>query len=110
VLITARLRAAVAGALGYLLGIVVHYMLSAAWVFPDRHGARRAAPTFAKFLGTGLLGLATTAVIIDLITRNGLAGAFVAKAAAAAATYVAVFLLRRMYVFAPASQSLMQGK
>ena len=105
VLIKAGLRAAVAGALGYVLGIFVHYTLSAIWVFPDRHGARRTAPTFAKFFGTGLLGLAMTAVIIDFITGNGLAGAFMAKAAAAAATYVTVFLLRRLYVFAPARHS-----
>jgi len=100
-LIKGGLRAALAGALGYLLGIAVHYVLSSAWVFPDRAGARRTAPTFAKFLGTGLIGLAMTAVIIDVLTGNGIAGAFMAKAAAAAATYVTVFLLRRLYVFAP---------
>jgi putative flippase GtrA len=61
---------------------------------------RRTAPTLAKFLVTGFLGLATTAAIIHVLTREHIVGAFAAKAAAVGAAYVIVFLLRRTYVFA----------
>jgi putative flippase GtrA len=99
-LIGGGIMATAAGAIGYLVGIFVHYVLSARWVFPDAEGTRRTAPTLAKFVAAGLIGLATTAAIIDVFTRNHIAGAFTAKAAAAATAYVLVFLLRRTYVFA----------
>jgi putative flippase GtrA len=92
-----------AGATGYIAGLCLHYCLSTSWVFPDPVGKRRAIPTFAKFAATGLLGVATTAAIIGALTASGLAGAFAAKAAAVGVTYVAVFLLRRGFVFAGAS-------
>jgi len=89
-----------AGATGYLMGIFVHYTLSARWVFPDSGGTRRTAPTLAKFVVSALIGLAATTAIIDVLTRNHLAGAFSAKAAAVVTSYVLVFMLRRTYVFA----------
>jgi putative flippase GtrA len=98
-------RATAAGAAGYIFGLLVHYALSARWVFPDAAGARRTAPTFLKFAATGLIGLATTAAVIDLLTRNHLAGAFSAKAAAVVTAYVVVFLLRRTFVFAACARA-----
>jgi putative flippase GtrA len=95
-------RATAAGAAGYMFGLLVHYALSARWVFPDAEGTRRTAPTLVKFVATGLIGLAITAAIIDALTRNHLAGAYTAKAAAVIAAYVIVFLLRRSFVFAAA--------
>jgi putative flippase GtrA len=99
-LVGSGIMATAAGATGYLMGIFAHYALSARWVFPDAAGTRRTAPTLAKFVAAGLVGLATTAAIIDLLTRNHIAGALAAKAAAVATSYVVVFLLRRTYVFA----------
>ena len=99
-LIAIGIMATAAGAAGYLMGIFVHYMLSARWVFPDAAGTRRTGPTFAKFVLSALIGLAATTTIIDVLTRNHLAGAFAAKAAAVVTSYVLVFLLRRTYVFA----------
>jgi putative flippase GtrA len=99
-LIGSGTRATAAGAAGYTFGLLVHYALSARWVFPDAEGTRRIAPTLVKFGATGLIGLATTAAIIDVLTRNHLAGAFSAKAAAVVTAYLIVFLLRRTYVFA----------
>ena len=99
-LIGSGVMATVAGAAGYLMGIFIHYGLSARWVFPDAAGKRRTAPTLTKFVATGLIGLAATTTIIDVLTRNHIAGAFLAKAAAVVTAYVLVFLLRRTYVFA----------
>jgi putative flippase GtrA len=104
-LIGAGTRATAAGAAGYMFGLLVHYALSARWVFPDAAGTRRTAPTFVKFAATGLIGLATTAAIIDVLTRNHVAGAFLAKAAAVVSAYLIVFLLRRTFVFAAHAQA-----
>jgi putative flippase GtrA len=90
---------AIAGAIGYVAGLVVHYALSTSWVFPSNGGTRRAFPTFTRFAATGLLGLATTAIIIDMLTASGICGAFPAKAIAVGFTYGTVFLARRIYVF-----------
>jgi len=98
-LIFAGLTAAAAGAVGYAVGLIVHYVLSAWWVFPDREGRRRTVPTLAKFVATGLIGLTLTSAVIGVLTRNGLMGAFTAKGIAVAFSYVAVFMLRRAYVF-----------
>jgi putative flippase GtrA len=99
-LIKGGAMATAAGTVGYVAGMLVHYALSAYWVFPDVEGARRTAPTLAKFVATGLLGLATTAAIIDVLTRHHIAGAFAAKGAAVVSSYLVVFILRRSYVFA----------
>jgi putative flippase GtrA len=99
-LIKGGAMAAAAGALGYALGMLVHYALSTYWVFPDVDGTRRTAPTLVKFAATGLLGLMTTAAIIDVLTRHHIAGAYAAKGAAVVSAFLAVFILRRMYVFA----------
>jgi putative flippase GtrA len=104
-LVSGGTRAAAAGAVGYAIGLIVHYALSARWVFPDAKGTRRTAPTLVKFVATGFIGLATTAAIIDGLTRNHVAGAFSAKAAAVVTAYVIVFLLRRTYVFAAGTRS-----
>ena len=91
---------AAAGAIGYATGLLVHYALSSCWVFPDRTGDRRVLPTFAKFGASGLVGLLMTTTIIGVLTMSGVSGAFGAKAAAVGLTYIAVFLVRRRYVFA----------
>jgi putative flippase GtrA len=97
-----RLAAAppAAGAIGYATGLLVHYVLSSSWVFPDQTGERRILPTFARFAASGLMGLLITTTIIGVLTMSGVSGAFGAKAAAVGLTYVAVFVVRRRYVFA----------
>lgn len=102
VLIANALTPVAAGALGYLVGLVIHYALSTRWVFPDADGQRQAASTFAKFVATGLFGLAVTAGIIEALTRSGAAGPFTARGVAVVGTSIAVFALRRTYVFAAA--------
>ena len=90
----------VAGALGYAAGMIAHYVLSAGWVFPDLGQRRRTLPTFAKFIATGVYGLGLTTAAIWMLTGAGLCGAYAAKVVAVAISYVAVFALRRAYVFA----------
>jgi putative flippase GtrA len=104
-LIGSGINATAAGAAGYTFGMLVHYALSTRWVFPDPDGVRRTAPTLVKFIATGFLGLATTATIIEALTREHIVGAFAAKAVAVGAAYIAVFLLRRIYVFGATSRT-----
>jgi len=96
----ASLAAAAAGALGYSGGLIIHYLLSAFWVFPDPAGRRRTPVTLAKFVATGLLGLGLTAGLIGTLTGAGLCGAYAAKLVAIAVSTVTVFAVRRVYVFA----------
>jgi putative flippase GtrA len=105
-LLQLHLIPAIAGAIGYGCGLLAHYLLSAAWVFPDRGKRRRTTPTFAKFAATGLSGLGLTALSIALLTSAGLCGPYTAKAIAILLSYVIVFVLRRAYVFAmPGAQA-----
>jgi putative flippase GtrA len=96
----ASLTPAVAGALSYSGGLILHYVLSAFWVFPDPMGRRRTKTTLAKFVATGLLGLALTSGLIGALTGAGLCGAYAAKIVAIVVSTVTVFAVRRAYVFA----------
>jgi putative flippase GtrA len=96
----ASLAAAAAGALGYSGGLVIHYVFSAFWVFPDPVGQRPPVATLAKFVATGLLGLALTSGLIGTLTATGLCGPYAAKIVAIAVSTVAAFAVRRAYVFA----------
>jgi len=90
-----------AGAIGYAMGLFVHYALASQWVFPDPSGERRTVATFGKFAASGVMGLAMTTAVIGGLTTSGMADAFSAKAVAVVTTFVVVFLVRRSFVFVP---------
>ena len=96
----ASLAAAVAGALGYSGGLIIHYVFSALWVFPDPVGQRRTSATLAKFVASGLVGLGLTSGLIGTLTAAGVCGPYAAKIVAIAVSTVTVFAVRRAYVFA----------
>jgi putative flippase GtrA len=96
----ASLAAAAAGALGYSSGLIIHYVFSAFWVFPDPAGRRPTLATLTKFVATGLLGLALTSGLIGTLTGAGLCGPYAAKIVAILVSTVTVFAVRRAYVFA----------
>jgi putative flippase GtrA len=88
-----------AGALGYSGGLMIHYVFSAFWVFPDPMGRRRTRVTLLKFVATGLLGLVLTSGLIGTLTGARLCGPYAAKLVAIAVSTVTVFVVRRAYVF-----------
>jgi putative flippase GtrA len=99
-LLGAGYLAIVAGAAGYCCGLCVHYRLSVTWVFAHgRTGGAKRAWRFARFALTGLLGSALTATVIALLARYAAVDNYQAKLLAALIVYVAVFALRRAYVF-----------
>lgn len=88
-----------AGAAGYAVGLLLHFVLSVALVFgPAREKSRRRL--FGEFAASGMFGLMTTAIIIGLMVDKLHTSAFTAKTTAVLITFVAVFILRRHVVFA----------
>lgn len=101
-------KAFVPAALGYACGLVVHYLLASRLVFKARmqgHGIVAETPTFAKYAGTGLAGLAMTAAIVGFATDILGWSAFTAKALATGCAFVAVYLMRRYAVFAAPAET-----
>jgi putative flippase GtrA len=102
-------KAFMPAAIGYSVGLVVHYLLASRLVFGARHVKRGLAetPTFAKYCATGVAGLAMTAAIVGLGTDVLGWSAIGAKVAATGFAFVAVFLMRRYVVFqVPAKQAV----
>ena len=91
--------AALAGAVGYMLGMGLHYGLSRTVVFDAQVAGKGEVRLFAEFVASGLAGLAiTVAVIWVAVDALGLA-LLPAKIGAVAVSFIGVFLLRRFVVF-----------
>lgn len=94
--------AAIPAAIGYMCGLVVHYLLASRLVFVGRltrHGVAAEAPTFAKYLASGVLGLVLTAGIVGVCAELLDWNPITAKVLATAVAFVAVYLARRYVVF-----------
>lgn len=93
-------RAVSAGVVAYLIGGVVHYVLSAQFVFDVAASSKPAARRFGEFWLSGVLGLAITAGMIwigaDLLKLPPM----LAKLAAVGFSFVAMYIVRRNIVFA----------
>jgi len=88
-----------ASAAGYSAGIVVHWFISSNFVFP---GKRRAGAALQMqrfgFIATALLGLGITVTMVSGLTSAGVLPVL-AKAAAVAVSFFAVYLTRKYGVF-----------
>ena len=73
-LTTRRMSPPLAGAIGYALGIALHYLLSARFVFDARATDKVQARLFGEFALSGLAGMGITALVIALATRARRAG------------------------------------
>lgn len=93
-------KASVAGAIGYLGGLVLHYALSTWFVFETAGSTKSPTRRFIEFILSGLVGLTLTAGIISLATELLAFDPLSAKVVAVGVSFVAVFLLRRSVVFA----------
>lgn len=96
-------NAPVAGIVGYAVGMIAHYVMSTSFVFDVTHAQKSAPRRLVEFAVSGLLGLMLTGGIIAAMTDYFAASALAAKAAAVAVSFLAVFLVRRWIVFAPAA-------
>src|SRR5690606_18463339 len=91
---------ALASALCYSLGIVVHWLLSSRAVFADGVAARGSGRTWqkAQFVGSALAGLALTTAIVGAGSSAGF-DPRLAKLVAIGASFTLVWLLRSRVVF-----------
>ena len=87
-------------AAGYSLGIVAHWLLSSRAVFADSVAEERGARTRQKalFVGSALVGLALTTVIVGSGTALGL-DSRLSKIIAIGVSFTATWLLRKRIVF-----------
>lgn len=99
-LLASGIAAAGASALGYSIGILTHWLISSRAVFVGRVAGRGPERTRQKalFVGSALVGLALTTVIVG---AGELAGfdPRLAKVAAIGASFAATWLLRSRIVF-----------
>jgi putative flippase GtrA len=103
-LILANARATLAGIIGYTAGMIVHYVLSARYVFDTKNSDKGEARRFTEFALSGAVGLAITWALIHLATEVAHLPAMAGKIAAIGTSFIVVFLLRRGIVFAARSQ------
>lgn len=90
----------IASAAGYSLGIAAHWLLSSRAVFTDSVAEERGARTRQKalFVGSALVGLALTTLIVGTGTALGL-DSRLSKILAIAVSFAATWLLRKRIVF-----------
>lgn len=92
-----------ASALGYGLGIAVHWLVSSRLVFADSAAARGTGERHRQkmlFVGSALAGLAITTAVVGIGIGWGL-DPRIAKLAAIAISFQTTYLLRRHIVFRP---------
>ncbi|MBO6609502.1 GtrA family protein [Altererythrobacter sp.] len=92
--------AGLAAATGYALGTAAHWFVSSRFVFPDRLanvGLKRGWQQ-VLFVVSAICGIATTGMIVGWGVAAG-APLWLAKGAAMAASFLAVFLMRLTIVF-----------
>ncbi|MBF9150875.1 GtrA family protein [Novosphingobium jiangmenense] len=90
----------IASASGYSLGILAHWLLSSRAVFTETVAAERGARNRQKalFVGSALVGLALTTLIVGVGTALGL-DSRASKIVAVGASFTATWLLRKRIVF-----------
>ncbi len=99
VLRTIGMYAGIAGAIGYCAGIVVHWLISASFVFTGRAKTGNASYVQrALFAGSALLGLGITIITISVLSSLGF-NAMYAKTFAVALSFFAVYAVREFSVF-----------
>lgn len=101
-LLAGGMAAPLAAVCGYSLGIAAHWLASSRVVFAGRvaeaGNARRAQ--MGLFVASALVGLALTWLIVSMGVAAGL-DPRLAKLSAIAASFIATFVLRARFVFAP---------
>jgi putative flippase GtrA len=93
------MKPVLAGVIGYATGTILHYGLSTRFVFDAAATDKVQARLFGEFVLSGIAGIGITALVIALATGAGLT-ALPAKVLAAGISFLAVFALRRLVVFA----------
>ncbi len=99
-LITTGIRPMPAGIVGYSMGLLLHFVLSSAFVFNASAVDKDRIRLFGEFALSGLAGLVVTAVVIAATTDFAGLPALPAKILATGVSFLIVYSLRRGIVFA----------
>ena len=94
-----------AAVVGYIVGLAVSYLLLTRLVFLRRRHAGRPAHEMLLFGASGLLGVALTYFTVSILSGFAGANLHVAKLAAVAVSFVAVYLFRKYVVFGASLQA-----
>lgn len=89
-----------AGVSGYIFGMFVHFVLSSRFVFKIDQTAKSETRLLGEFALSGVAGLAVTASVIATATNVFAAGPLTAKLCAVILSFIVVYSIRRMVVFA----------
>ncbi|HEX6136449.1 MAG TPA: GtrA family protein [Casimicrobiaceae bacterium] len=89
---------ALAAAVGYAAGLVAHYALAISRVFVFRRFGNRPRLEFALYAWTGLLGVASSYLVVLAGTASGLSLPL-SKAVAVVVSFALTFLARRHLLF-----------
>lgn len=89
----------IAGAVGFLVGLAVSYVLAIRWIFAYRRLRHLPAFEFTVYLVTGVIGLgvniAALAFAVEIIGTPVMLG----KGAAACASFLSNYLMRKRHLF-----------
>ena len=89
----------VSAAIGYVLGLVLHFALSRRLVFKSQTTGKGAAVEAIGFALSGLAGLIMTSGVVYFATEVLDLGPVISKIAAVGSSFLAVYLLRSQFVF-----------
>lgn len=93
--------AALAAVIGYLLGGLLHYAISVAFVFDKSATGKGHSRLVSEYLLTGVVGAALTAGIVHVAVNMAGLSLVAAKLVAMVTTFITVYCLRLFVVFAP---------
>ena len=88
------------GVTGYGIGMVFHFVLSRRFVFDREACAKSESRLFGEFALSGIAGLAVTATAIATATNVFAASPVAAKLCAVIMSFIVVYSIRRLFVFA----------
>lgn len=89
----------IASVIGYSIGLVLHFVLSRRFVFDCSRSEKPQIRLFGEFAVSGLIGICITWIITSVATNVFGLGPMISKGLAIGPTFIAVFLLRRTFVF-----------
>lgn len=96
-------KASLAGVVGYLVGLLLHYTLSSRFVFDASRAGKSGLRLFAEFTASGLVGVFLTWAVIGFVVDTLGLWPILGKGFAVVASFTVVYALRRWVVFAAAA-------
>ncbi|MGF1650838.1 MAG: GtrA family protein [Hyphomicrobiaceae bacterium] len=101
---TLHLAPTSAALMSYAIAMLAHYLLVVTFVFDAKSTGKTHHRLFAEYVTSALAGLAVTGVVISVLAEMLGVIPLLAKIAAIALTFLALYAVRRLVVFRPISR------